>query len=186
MNRASSPTETGIGARLRHIRKAQGLTLEQLAKRSGLDKSFLSRLEREAAAASVASLLKVCAALGIQPGVLFEAPKTRLVRKDEAVAAHFGGVGVQDHILSRGLDGEVMVLRTEIAPGGHGGEEPYRFPANTDFITVLKGQLTVWVAEEEYRLGPGDSLTFSGRDPHTWRNPGPTPTVVIWVLCPAP
>jgi transcriptional regulator with XRE-family HTH domain len=165
---------------------AKGFTLEQVAKRSGLDKSFISRLERDAATASVASLLKICGALGIQPGSLFDPPQTNLVRAQEAPRAHFGGQGARDFILSRGLNGEIMVLRTEIEPGGHGGKEPYSFPTNTDFITVLEGSLEFTVGEARYTLCPGDSLTFPGREPHTWRNLGKSRAVVLWVLSPAP
>jgi transcriptional regulator with XRE-family HTH domain len=165
---------------------AKGFTLEQVAKRSGLDKSFISRLERDATAASVASLLKVCAALGIQPGSLFDPPRTNLVRAKEAPSANFGGQGVQDFILSRGLNGEIMVLRTEIEPGGHGGKELYIFPANTDFVTVLEGSVEFTVSQARYTLHPGDSLTFCGQEPHTWRNSGQDRAVVLWVLSPAP
>jgi transcriptional regulator with XRE-family HTH domain len=175
-----------IGQRLRATRLSKGLTLEQVAERSGLDKSFISRLERDATAASVASLLKVCGALGIQPGSLFDPPRTNLVRAAEAPGANFGGQGVRDFILSRGLNGEVMLLRTEIEPGGHGGKEPYSFPTNTDIVTVLEGVLEFTVGETRYTLHPGDSLTFSGQEPHTWRNPGKSRAVVLWVLSPAP
>lgn len=187
MARASSPPHSfPIGQRLRATRLAKGFTLEQVAKRSGLDKSFISRLERDATAASVASLLKVCGALGIQPGSLFDPPKTNLVRAEEAPSANFGGQGVQDFILSRGLRGEIMVLRTEIEPGGHGGKELYIFPADTDFVTVLEGSLEFTVGEARYTLHPGDSLTFCGQEPHTWRNLGESRAVVLWVLSPAP
>lgn len=180
------PPAVPIGQRLRATRLAKGFTLEQVAKRSGLDKSFISRLERDATAASVASLLKVCAALGIQPGSLFDLPKTNLVRAQEAPSANFGGQGVRDFILSRGLSGEIMLLRTEIEPGGHGGKELYIFPANTDIVTVLEGSLEFTVGETRYTLHPGDSLTFSGQEPHTWRNLGKSRAVVLWVLSPAP
>jgi transcriptional regulator with XRE-family HTH domain len=186
MPRADLPPSVPIGPRLRAARLAKGLTLEQVAQRSGLDKSFISRLERNATAASVASLLKVCAALDIQPGSLFDPPSTNLVRSGEAPSAHFGGWGVRDFILSRGLRGELMLLRTEIEPGGHGGKEPYSFPSDTDVVTVLEGSLEFTIGETRYTLYPGDSLTFSGKEPHTWRNPGKSRAVVLWVLSPAP
>ncbi|MCL6526583.1 MAG: cupin domain-containing protein [Thermaceae bacterium] len=186
MAHGNAPSSFPIGPRLRATRLAKGFTLEQVAKRSGLDKSFISRLERDAATASVASLLRVCAALGIQPGSLFEPPKTSLVRSEEAPCANFGGQGVRDFILSRGLQGEIMVLRTEIEPGGHGGKELYIFPADTDFVTLLEGSLEFTVGETRYTLQPGDSLTFCGQEPHTWRNLGQGRAVVLWVLSPAP
>ncbi|WP_288434605.1 helix-turn-helix transcriptional regulator, partial [uncultured Deinococcus sp.] len=48
-------TEAHIGARVRAIRQQKRLTLEQVVQKSGLDKSYLSRLERDLAAPSVAT-----------------------------------------------------------------------------------------------------------------------------------
>ena len=52
-------TEAHIGARVRAIRQQKRLTLEQVVQKSGLDKSYLSRLERDLAAPSVATLVRV-------------------------------------------------------------------------------------------------------------------------------
>ncbi len=42
-------------------------------------------------------------------------------------------------------------------------------------------------ADLEHQLGPGDALTFSPREPHTWANASVTePTFVLWVMSPSP
>ncbi|AAF10602.1 epoxidase, putative [Deinococcus radiodurans R1 = ATCC 13939 = DSM 20539] len=117
--RAAAPDRSAhIGARLRAIRQQKRLTLEQVVQGSGLDKSYLSRLERDLTTPSVATLVKVCDALGIRPGELFDPPKTRIVRRDSAPLANFGGEGVTERLLSQGLSGELMVLRTSSTPAG--------------------------------------------------------------------
>lgn len=52
-----------IGRRVRELRKQHGLTLKQLARRTGLSVSLLSQLERAESASSVSSLFKVASAL---------------------------------------------------------------------------------------------------------------------------
>ncbi len=186
MSTAAPPDAPRIGPRLRAARKAKGLTLEQLVVLTGLDKSFLSRMERDLTSASVASLVNVCTALGIRPGTLFDPPTTHLVRAADAPPVNFGGHGVHEVLLSQGLGGELMVLRSTIDPGGHGGPELYTLDADVSFVTVLSGQLEVMVEDAHYFLAAGDSLTVSSRIPHNWRNPTQQATQVLWITSPHP
>ncbi len=61
-----------IGARIRSGRKAQSLTLKEVARRTGLSVSLLSQIERAESAASVASLFKISSALKTNLESLFE------------------------------------------------------------------------------------------------------------------
>ncbi len=61
-----------VGAKVRVERKSQGLTLKQVARRTGLSVSLLSQIERAESAASVASLYKISSALRISLRELFE------------------------------------------------------------------------------------------------------------------
>ena len=175
-----------IGPRLRAARKAKGLTLDALVRLTGVDKSFLSRMERDLTSASVATLVKVCAALDIKLGTLFDPPKANLVRAADAARVNFGGVGVEEKLLSQGLNGEVMILNSTIHPHGHGGEELYTLDTTLTFVTVLEGRLEFIIEDAHYFLEVGDSMTVSSRIPHNWRNPDDTPTRVIWVTNPHP
>lgn len=76
--------------RIREKRKAAGLTQAQLAQMSGLDQSFISRVERGASGMSVANLCAVAAALSISPSDLLEpdSPQSRfLIAVDRIPAA---------------------------------------------------------------------------------------------------
>ena len=53
-----------IGAKIKRMRLANGLTLEELANRSELTKGFLSQLERDLTSPSVATLEDILEALG--------------------------------------------------------------------------------------------------------------------------
>lgn len=60
-----------IGRTIRELRKARGLTLKQLARRTELSVSLLSQLERAESSASVSSLFKVATALDVKITELF-------------------------------------------------------------------------------------------------------------------
>lgn len=175
-----------IGPRLRAARQARGLSLDALVKLTGLDKSFLSRLERDLTNASVASLVRVCEALEIRVASLFDPPKASLVRAGAAERVNFGGVNVDERLISQGLNGEIMILHSTIYPGGHGGEELYTLNTDLTFVTVLHGELEFMIEDAHYFLKAGDSLTMNSRVPHNWRNPGAEPARVIWVTSPHP
>ena len=181
------PADVRIGARIRAARLAGGLTLDKVAEAAGLTKGFLSRLERDEVSPSVASLVAVCAAIGLRVGALFEPPQTAVVRAGAAPKINFGGRKVNEYLLTPGTQQHLEVIHSLIDPGGTGGAQPYTLDCDTEFVYVIAGELEVQLTDEVIRLGPGDCLTFPGREPHTWRNASKSaPCEVLWVLAPAP
>ncbi len=59
-----------IGAKVRELRTAQGLSQEELAARAGLDRTYISQIERAVKNVTVASLDKVAKGLGVTLGEL--------------------------------------------------------------------------------------------------------------------
>ncbi len=176
-----------IGPQLRAARLRRKLSLEQVAGATGLTKGFLSQLERDMTAASVASLVRLCSALHISIGSLFEPSGTMLTRDDEAPAINFGGSGVSEQLLTPRESGDLQVIRSRVAPGGGSGDEPYALDAKAEVVYLLEGELVVTVDAEVYSLAAGDTLTFSPRQLHSWSNPSATAdAVVLWALAPSP
>ena len=178
-----------IGPRLREARQRRGLTIEQLAQSTGLTKGFLSQVERDLASASVGSLLKLCGALGIRVGDLFEPEddEPALVAAGERPELQFGGIGADDRLLTPRSNRHLQVLHATVAPGGHSGDEPgYPTPTDAQFVYVTKGEFELTLGERAYRLKAGDSLTFTGREPRHWRNPSATrPVELLWAMTPS-
>jgi transcriptional regulator with XRE-family HTH domain len=175
-----------FGAKLRRARRERGLTLQQVAAAAEVSKGFVAQIERDETSPSVATLLRICDALGIPVGSLFAAPRRALVRAGERPRIDFGGSDVVDWLLSPDPDDALQVILSEVAPGG-GGEEPYVLSAEREFVLVLAGSLRVVVGAEEHLLAAGDALTFSPREPHSWANGSTTePAVALWVLTPSP
>lgn len=65
--------EDRIGANVRRLRKAKGLSQEALAHEAGMSMRYLAGLERGEENPSLLFLVKLAEALGVEPGVLFEA-----------------------------------------------------------------------------------------------------------------
>ena len=179
--------DINLGERLRTARKARGLSIEQVAVASGITKSFLSRLERDAVAASVATLIRVCKAMGIRPGSLFDSPATNLVLAGKGTPINLGGENMNEFLVSGSSNEHLMALLSVIEPGGGSGSEPYTLNAASDLVHLKEGELIVDVDNVSYHLHAGDTLTFPPSLPHMWVNPSKTKrAVAVWVIVPPP
>jgi Cupin domain len=79
----------------------------------------------------------------------------------------------------------------EIAPAGdddqdgageHDGFQEAHATGTLDYVTVLRGQVTLVVGGAEVDLGPGDSVVQQPGVPHDWQNRGPERCVMVGVL----
>ena len=175
-----------IGEQLKAVRMARRKTLAEVADAAGLTKGFLSKIERDQATASVASLMRICETLGLPVGELFNAPTGNVVRRASYPPINFGGTGMNEYLLTPSGELRLQAILSEIEPGGGSGEEPYSLPADVEFVFVVSGRLAVTLREEEVVLEAGDTLTFAPNVPHTFRSADEEGnTQVLWVFSPA-
>ncbi|WP_271394945.1 helix-turn-helix domain-containing protein [Neomicrococcus lactis] len=184
------PLESGaealaIGARLRAARQQKRLTMDQLAASTGLTKGFLSRVERDLTSPSVATLVSLCQALSIDVGSLFEEPPLKVVRRNEARKINLGGHGIDERLLTGHGERRVQVIRADIEPLGQGESELYSVDCELEVLHVVEGEFVVRFSKDTIHLHAGDTVTYPGREPHSWLNPTESKSVVLWTLVPA-
>jgi transcriptional regulator with XRE-family HTH domain len=174
-----------LGARLRHAREASRLSLEEVAQRSGVTKSFLSRVERDMTSPSIASLVGICDAVGLSVGDLFQVPQTTLVRRrdrprmaDLPKAADF-----VDTLITPVGERHVTVVESAVAAGGSRKSVLYTLPSECEVCFVLDGAIELQVEDETFVLEAGDALTFGAAVPHTWRATSEGARI-LWILAP--
>lgn len=188
MTTAPETGELRVGPRLRARRRELGFTISEVAERAGLTAGFISQLERDLTSASLSSLYRICAVLGIRVGNLVDdVPAGRLIRREEQARRSLA-MGDAEHLLLSSRDERRFhVTESHIPPGGSAGEELYTLPADVELVYVLRGSLELSVGGETHLLEEGDTLSYSPRDPHTWRNPSETDeAVVLWTALPNP
>ncbi|THF83365.1 MAG: cupin domain-containing protein [Sulfitobacter sp. SK025] len=49
---------------------------------------------------------------------------------------------------------------------------------------VMSGNFEIWIDNEKFTLGEGDSFSFPSNKPHRYRNPGDGVAVVVWAMTP--
>ena len=173
-----------IAQKLLQLRREHGLTLAEVAKRTGVSVSFLSSLERGYAKASIATLQKLARLYETNVLAFFadEDNSRRLVRaRDRKILVP--NPGVQMELLASGK--KVMEPHLfRIAPGADSGGS-YSHEGE-EFIYVLEGKLEVWIDEvEHYVVEAGDSLYFESTQAHRWQSLSEKETLLLWVNTPA-
>jgi transcriptional regulator with XRE-family HTH domain len=186
----ATPTEPdaifqrAIGEAVRLRRESAGLSMRALAVQVGVSQPFLSQLERGLTAASISTLYRLAAALGVAPGDLLP-----LERRAEVVVIRSGD-GLE---LPVSEEPTAAVGTMAIGPGARMSLTEYRvrpgekldswFETDTDItLHVIDGELLVEVPGiGEWHLRAGDTLLQSGRLRRRWRQVGSVPTHLVVV-----
>lgn len=162
-----------LGAAIRRVRHARGMTLVRLAETTDLSHPFLSQLERGLAQPSLSSLRRIASALETSPIELIA----------EADAATSGHPAVEVH---RQGDPDVSVpegfaagAARMLAHGARplhpmevtgGATEPGEVFAHAEdeFVYVVQGTIHVEIDGERSTLAAGDSAYYAGGVRHRW------------------
>jgi transcriptional regulator with XRE-family HTH domain len=180
-------TGVDVGERLRAIRRLRRVTLKTVADRAELSESFLSQVERGRANASVASLKRIAAALGVNVADLFEPngrqARPRVLRRENRPALAFGTLGRKFMLTPRPLE-LLQVIVGELDAGGSTGDEPYTHGDSEELLVVLSGIVSVQLATQVFELCTGDSIDYRSSTPHKLSNIGGDPAEVMWIISP--
>jgi DNA-binding Xre family transcriptional regulator/quercetin dioxygenase-like cupin family protein len=180
-----APASTGmdeVGPKLRALRQSKSISVTDLAGKAGITKGFLSLAERGKTRVSVPTLLRICDALGVTIGSLFNYPSEPVVHG--GVPVYMGGNDLQEFLLTPVAEMQFQVMRSSMQPGG-GSQGAYSLDADSIFVLVLHGRLSLEVGGKTIILDAGDSTTFSAREKHNWHNPLKVESQVLWVIAPA-
>lgn len=173
---APSPTTTThqIGPMLRQRRKEMNLTLAKVATAAGVASGFLSEFERDQASPSVATLIRLCDALGIPVGSLFSGNQPQVVRAGSREKMRYGGQMITYELLPSRTASQMAAIMGELQPGGMSGPEQHSLNAEEEFVLVLQGEIVMQIGDQAYHLYTGDALTFDPRQRHRCLNPSRT------------
>jgi XRE family transcriptional regulator, regulator of sulfur utilization len=178
---------TAVGPRIRALRDAMGLSLRDLAERSGVSAPMLSQVERGETSPTLAVAVKIAAGL--------ELTLSQLLRLDEGQHVAVSRAGDRRRYrhgkhrfeeLTPPLPGQrADVSLHTLEPGGStGGREdpPMHEPGSRETSVVLSGTLALVVDGSRHELREGDSVTFDADLPHHFENDGDEPTRFIAVI----
>ncbi|KUF10906.1 helix-turn-helix domain-containing protein [Pseudoponticoccus marisrubri] len=152
-----------LPARLREARQAQGLSLDAVAKLSGVSRSMVSQIERGESSPTVSTLWNLTRALQVDfAGLLEDQPDSQIevLRAQDVPRIENHGSGCTIRILSPPEDAgrhEVYDLRFDA--GGVLDSAPHA-RGTREHLTVIEGTLRVTSGEATDRLGAGETARY--------------------------
>jgi transcriptional regulator with XRE-family HTH domain len=178
--------DVNIGALLRQVREARGLSQRQLAKRAGISNASISLIESNAVNPSVGALKRVLDAMPIGLSEFFAMnegePRKVFYRAGELMEIGRGAVSYRQ--VGTDLRGRsLQMLAERYAPGADSGKILLQHQGEECGI-VIRGALEVSVGADRAVLGPGDAYYFDSREPHRFRNLGPDPCELVTACTP--
>lgn len=171
------PMDLRLGARLAELRAQHGWSLGELADRSGVSRSTLSRAERAEISPTASLLNRLCGVYGRTMSQLLsevEAEPALLVRAAEQPVWEDRVSGFVRRSVSpphTGLRGELVEGR--LRAGADLAYDRPPVPGLEQHIWVLDGALDVTAQDTEHHLDAGDCLRLRVWGPTRFRCPGP-------------
>ncbi len=174
-----------VGTNLRRLRGHRGLSLEKLARLSGVSRAMLGQIELGQSAPTINVLWKIANALGVPfSGLIGSRPSggVHVLRDEHAkrLTSHDGSFS------SRALfpfdePRRVEFYRLSLTPGGVERADAHA-PGTTENLAVAEGSVEIEVSGRKEVLGPGDAIVFEADVPHVYRSRSDRETVMYLVM----
>lgn len=185
---SSRSVDAEIGAGLRKLRRARGLSLEDLASRTSLSIGFLSQIERGLSSPTLRVLAAVADALDVGLGTLFpvgaaggQEPAATIVRRSGRSELQLWRSGIRKQLLTPHAEGSKLnVYIVEMERGAATGDELYTHHGEEAGL-VMQGAMLLSIESESWTLQEGDSFRFLSSRPHRFANVADGETRVLWV-----
>lgn len=180
--------EKEIISKIRSLRKNRGMTLDQLAKITGLTKGYLSQIENSTKTPPFSTLDKIAYALGVDITYFFTGAENQhtdakiiVVKPHERKKVDPGGFrrgyGYESLAYKKaGKNMEPYLIEVDSKGKGtftHDGEE---------FLYILEGTLEFHFGDTKYILEPGDSVYFNSGIEHSGRALGQKKVKMLCVI----
>lgn len=180
-----APVKSTVGARLRLIRRARGLSQKELAEQAGVSLNCISLIERDEISPNVATLQRLADALGVKVTAFFDAnEQVDVIHLDApppppATSSKVELQGICTSLGEQAMQPFVLTLRPHAYAGGYAAQTGH------GFVYCLKGKLKCDLDSESYVLDPGEALLFDGPLPHRCENPGDAEAQFVLVVQPS-
>ncbi len=184
-----------LADRLRELRAAGRLSLDALARRTGVSRSAISLIERGESSPTALVLEKLAAGLGVPPASLFDAPAADapapagpVARRDDQPEWQDPASGYRRRNVSPpGVSQPMRIVEVRFPPGGRVAfEHAPRDGRVYQQVWLLEGAMDITLGSERHRLRQGDCLAMQLDRPTMFRNPTRKPARYAVVIASEP
>jgi rhodanese-related sulfurtransferase/transcriptional regulator with XRE-family HTH domain len=177
--------EVIVGANLRTLRSERDLSLDALARLTGLSRTLLGQIELGKAAPSVNVVWKIARAFDVhfsallatasrsETSVLRAAEATRLTSPDGRYSTRA--------LFPLGDRPDAEFYELYLGPHSREDAHPHQ-PGTRENLIVVAGRLELQLAGERFTLTKGDAIVFAADVPHIYENPDKDPCWIHLVM----
>lgn len=175
-----------VGSTVRARRLEVGLSVAELARRTGVSGPFISQLEAGRSSLSIPTLYRIAEALGVAPNALLPGSRTQqLVTRaghGMVIPATETTSPQEPRLITRTGPGVALEGYHYVITASDDEQQWYQHRGE-DVVYVVAGNIVVEFDDgREVALGAGDALHHDGEVPHRWRLVGDEPAEAIIVL----
>lgn len=172
-----------VAEKVKRWRMDAGLSLQEVANRSGVSPSTIHKIEHRHTVPTIAVVLRLVDGLGRQASDLFDDTAREhaatVVRRSERLESK-GPAGAYLQTLAGERDFRSMGIWRVVQPADTEVHcEPPRSDQGEIIVFVEEGQLEIDVDGLEYTLDAGDSLHFDCPYRYSWKNAGSLSAVAL-------
>jgi transcriptional regulator with XRE-family HTH domain len=178
-----------VGEKIKHLRETQGMSLEELARKTGFDIKMLENIEQEKVTPPLGTMIRLSRALNTVMSSLFSQQEEQrnysvLRVKDHKSAplptgraSYHSYIPLGADLPDRNMDPFIVKLNPEkskdIAPSVHEGEE---------LIYVIDGEVRIVIEDQVEILSIGDALYLKSTAPHIVVTNTDQPALILAVM----
>ena len=187
---ANTTTTINIGEKIKFLRKKNELSIQKLAKKSGVSPAGIYKIETNEMTPTITTLMKIAEALDKKVSFFIDEEDSlsdvEYIRQEERKKARINESKVTYENVAAKLEDCLMeAFVVVIDVGGTSGDEPMSHRGE-ELDICLSGKVEFTIRDQEYLLEPEDSIHFKARIPHSWRNAGEEQVRMVTVVAPPP
>lgn len=173
-----------VAKNIKRLREENKLSMDELAKLSGVSKSMLAQIERGDGNPTLTTLWKISNGMKVPFDALTVRPKSpyEIVKTSEIQPLLEDDGKVKNYpIFPDDENRRFAVYYLELDAGSYWEAEPH-LKGTTEFITVFTGKLEIYADGQRFAVEKGESIRFKADVSHSYRNIGEESAVLHMIL----
>ena len=173
-----------VAKNIKRLREENKLSLDALAKQSGVSKSMLAQIERGEGNPTLSTLWKISNGMKVPFDALTVRPKApyEIVKLSELQPLLEDEGKVKNYSLFPDDENRrFAVYYLELEPDSYWKSEPH-LKGTTEFITVFSGRMEIQTEEKLFLVEAGESIRFKADTVHSYRNISEDTTILHMIL----
>ncbi|MBF0200759.1 MAG: cupin domain-containing protein [Desulfamplus sp.] len=174
--------EADFGSRLMQMRSAHGISLDELAQKTGRTPDFIEELENNRTTPSVGFMIQLAEIFGVDPEIFLNDGEQAALSESRSkeYTRRAGNYFYQS--LTPGAENEhLRVFMVTIESSKKHKPVAYRHEGE-EFIYVMDGILELTLEGKSHKLMPGESIKFNSQTPHQLKSSGTRDTRCLVTL----